>query len=159
MAQLPQTVGIGRTVVLMPITTFSAAATTNGTAVTLETGYKSARFHLKADGGVGTSPTLNVYIQTAIATAGATDVAADPATGALAWTDICAFAQSTTAATDQYYVVYPNAAATFAATAATLTAGTNTSGPIGRTFRATVKVGGTSPQFANVQVVAEFLPW
>lgn len=117
-----------------------------------------ARFRLKYAAGGGTTPTLNVYIQKAMATAAAADASGAVATGAVEWQDLVSFAQATTSAGTQYAEVVESGNVVQASKDASLTAGSVANGPLGTQWRVKYVIGGTNPSYATVTVTAEAIP-
>ena len=119
----------------------------------------------------GTSPTLDVYIQQGITANVSTDSDGLPATSTAnpsIWDDYAHFAQVTSTAASQTQVMRilseigtsaansPTAVVTNAQSGA-LAASTVQAGPFGMFWRVLWKVGGTSPSFPTVSLMAQFV--
>lgn len=132
-----------KNVTLFSATSLAASTTGNGT----DTGwiehvsrFTSAQLYLKCGTVTGTSPTLNVYIQTLMP---------DNAT----WTDLVSFTQITSSNASITASVISAEIAPYATTDATLAAGVKAT-HMGAKWRVKLVVGGTNPAFANVSLTA-----
>jgi hypothetical protein len=105
--------------------------------------YTSALFQLETGTGTGTSPTLDVYIQT---------LCPDNTT----WQDILHFAQCITAATHQIGWFVTGSSSVAAIQTAALAASTIKSIGLGGAIRVRPVVGGTNPSYATVICYASF---
>ena len=130
------TTGNGCIPALTSAGTFTSATIMNYTDSMAST---SCSAELRSSAGTGTTPTLNVYVQTSIDQAN--------------FHDRISFSQVTTSTSNQIAGIF-NAAhmAPAAETDASLAAGSATDGPIPNAMRIKFVVGGTTPSFANVAV-------
>ena len=151
-----------RHMVLLPSTSFTTTAAQSG-VISIE-GYTSCIIALACSTVTGTTPTCDVYIQQGIyAHNTATVVGQDPGDPALTqpptinYDDFAAFAQLTTSNTTRYLRIVGGGNVESAASATALSAATVRNGPLGSFWRVNVKIGGTSPNFANVKVVAQLI--
>lgn len=140
----------------------TVTGTVTGDDIIIVEQFTAAIFKLKSDAGTGTSPTLDVYVQQKLPTAGASDTSLIQPTGTALYDDYAAFTQITTSASTQILRIVggggQGTSQPTAASDAALTAGTVRNGPIGRAFRIKTKAGGTSPSFANVQLTVQLIP-
>ena len=122
--------------------TTTLAASASGAKLPGMEKYTSALFVVTSGTVTGTSPTLNVYIQTLLP---------DGST----WQDIVSFTQIT-AATSRIAHFVTGAASEAAVQTEALTAGSIKAIGLGNFIRVRCVVGGTNPSFADVIVTANF---
>lgn len=138
----------------------SAARTTggNGNRLLVPGGFTAAIIRLEADGGTGTSPTLDVYLQVGIKDVDGTEAENEFAAGSYVYNDLVAFAQVTDSAdSEQWAYIVGGASQVAAAQDAALTASSILDGPIGGVWRLRWIIGGTNPSF-TFDVVAQLIP-
>ena len=123
-------------------TTATLAASASGDKLPGMEKYTSALFVATSGAVTGTSPTLNVYIQTLLP---------DGST----WQDIVSFTQIT-AATSRIAHFVTGAASEAAVQTEALTAGSIKAIGLGNYIRVRCVVGGTNPSFTDVVVTANF---
>lgn len=134
------------------VTLYSATALTASATSEITIGverYTTAMFQLETGTGTGTSPTLNVYIQT---------LCPDGVNGATSgtWQDIVSFAQATTGATHQLAWFVSGGSTVATIQTAALSAGTIKSIGLGSIIRVRAVITGTNPSYASVVLSANF---
>lgn len=147
-----------RQTVLLGLTTVTTSGN-SGVLINVPQGYSGCLFHADVLTVSGTLPTLVVYAQNAVNTAGATDVPPAIPTGVAVFQDLIALATLTTSNTFALGLFQQNATTVVAGGQqnATLTAGTANGGPLGAQWRIAWVVTGTTPSFA-FSVSAMFTP-
>lgn len=137
----------------------SAARTTssNGNIFRVPSGFTACIVRLQSAAGVATTPTLDVYLQVGIKDVAATDTENQFSTGSYVFNDFLAFAQVTTAASEQWAYIVGGASQVAAAQDAALTASSILDGPIGGVWRLKWVIGGTGPSF-TFDCVAQMIP-
>lgn len=103
----------------------------------------SALLYLSTGTGTGTSPTLNVYVQTLLP-------------DGLTWTDLVSFTQATTSATTQVASIITQVAAPYTKTDASLAAASLKATHMGSTWRVKIVIGGSSPSYATISLTGNF---
>jgi hypothetical protein len=147
-----------RQTVLLGLTTVTTSGN-SGVLINVPQGYSGVIFHADALTVSGTTPTLVVYAQNAVNTAGATDVPPAIPTGAALFQDLISLATLTTSNTNAFGLFMQTSSTVVAGGQqnATLTAGTANNGPLGAQWRIAWVVSGTTPSFA-FSVSAMFVP-
>ena len=123
--------------------TTTLAASASGAKLPGVEKYTSALFQLGVGTVTGTSPTLDVFIQTLLP---------DGST----WQDILAFTQVTSSTSSQKGWFVSGAASVAVVKTEALAAATAEPIGLGNYIRVRCKVGGTNPSFGNVVVYANF---
>ena len=152
----------------------STTATTNGVGpdINLPQAWQAAILTVNVSTASGTSPTLNVFLQSKLGQALAgTDVSGGFLTGTAIYDDTLAFTQLTTTGNQIARPVTSGIGAGTPGTSgslavgmdylqkdAALTAGNYRLGPIGGLWRIKFTIGGTSPSF-TFSVVAQLIPY
>lgn len=143
-------------VVMLPAATRTTSVTASE-IVSVED-YTAARIVFGVTTVGGTTPTLDVYIQNAHRAHGSVTNVGDKAAGALTWNDFAHFTQATTSNTTFHIGVVAGGNFAAAAQDGALAAATVRNGPLGSYWRVKAVLGGTSPSFQGVNVVAELIP-
>lgn len=144
-----------KSLVLFATATVNADIT--GSELVLPAGFSRMIVKLQTGAATGTTPTLNCYVQEGVRDIAAGDIIGAVPTGTVVWNDYISFTQVTGAAT-RYARIKEGSSVEAAVADAALTAGTIRSGPIPQRVRVKMDIGGTSPSFATVSVIAELLP-
>lgn len=148
-----------RTIIAFPSQTLTT--TIQGSKMVIIESYTSFIARLTCGTVTGTSPTLNVIIQQGMRVDKAGDLDGGNATGTdanIVWNDFAAFTQATSSNADIWMNVVGGGTAVGPAKSGTLTAGSILNGPIGALWRINAVVAGTSPSFAAVKVIVQFIP-
>lgn len=157
---------VTRSVVLIPKGTITASGTSS--VIGVADPYDEVIIYLSVGTASGTSPTIDFYIQQAFKDVGTSDTVAGLDLAATTYTlfdDYAHFPQIVTAGNSYLRIMAGSGTsasnaptASFAAAQdAALAASTVKAGPIGSAWRLKWVVGGTSPQFLNVYMTAQFL--
>lgn len=151
----------------------STTATTNGIGpdINLLQGWQAAIVTVNVSAVSGTSPTLNVFVQSKLGQAAGTDTSGGFLTGTAIYDDTLAFTQLTTTGNQ---IARPIGSSIVAGTSGTsgslavgvdylqkdaaLTAGNYRLGAIGGLWRVKYTIAGTSPSF-TFSVVAQLIPF
>lgn len=148
-----------RTILAFPSQTLTT--TTTGSKMVIIESYTSFIARLTCGTVTGTSPTLNVIIQQGMRVDKAGDLDGQNVTGAdanIVWNDYASFTQIVTSNADIWMNVVGSGTVVGAAKSGSLSAGTIANGPIGSLWRVDAVVGGTSPSFAAVKLIVQFVP-
>lgn len=154
-----------KTILAFPAATLTT--TTQGSKIVAVESYTSFIAVLTCGTVSGTSPTLNAIIQQGMRVDKAGDVDGGNVTGTdanIVWNDYAAFTQVTSSNANIWMNVVGGggtagaAALVGAAKNGTLSAGTILGGPIGAMWRINAVIAGTSPSFASVKVIIQFIP-
>lgn len=158
-----------RDIVLLQSTTDTGNAA--GSDINLPQGYQSAIIILNVSAASGTSPTLNVYVQSKLPQPAGADLTGGFPTGTAIYDDFLAFTQLNATGTQIARVIASGPAAGTPATSgslavgmdyakqdAALTANNYRIGPFGGMWRVKYKIAGTSPSF-TFSVVAQMVPY
>lgn len=144
-----------REVVILASTT--AASSSTGAELNIPSGYRNCQVMLVVTAASGTSPTLNVYVQEVIASAGSTDALLSRPSGTKKYSDVISFTQAAATGTWVASIGTPGGNVVGAIKDAALTAGNVANGPIGSNWRVKYVIGGTNPSF-SFHVVAKLIP-
>lgn len=157
-----------RNIVLLPSQSLSANGTTG--TIGIPEGYDAVNIYLNVGTATGTLPTLDMYIQQGFKALTATDLTAGVDATASAftlWDDYLHFAQVTAGPGVQVARIFdgtgtsganaPTGSITAASDAA-IAVSTIRSGDIGTAWRLKWVVGGTTPVYPTVWMIAQFIP-